>query len=36
MINSISPNDLVADGSGSSNPKTTQKKFSLDEEIPDY
>jgi len=40
MINSISPNDLVASGEGASssaNPKkTTQKKFSTDEDIPDY
>ena len=40
MINSISPNDLVASGegasSGSSSPaKTTQKKFA-DEDMPDY
>ena len=37
MINSISPSDLVASGEGaSSSPKSTQKKFSPNEEIPDY
>ncbi|MEK6827477.1 MAG: transcriptional coactivator p15/PC4 family protein [Nanoarchaeota archaeon] len=39
MINSISPNDLVVSESSSgasSSPKTTQKKFSPDEDIPDY
>jgi len=33
MINSISPNDLQSSGESSG---TTQKKFSPDEEIPDY
>jgi len=37
MINSISPNDLVASGEGaSSSPKSTQKKFQPDDDIPDY
>lgn len=36
MINSISPNDLVATGSGTSSPKSSQKKFSPDDDIPDY
>jgi hypothetical protein len=40
MINSISPDDLVASGEGassaSSSPKTTQKKFAPDDDIPDY
>ncbi len=37
MIDSISPSDLVSSGtSASSSPKTTQKKFSPDEDIPDY
>ena len=37
MIDSISPSDLVSSGtSTSSSPKTTQKKFSPDEDIPDY
>ncbi len=43
MINSISPNDLVSSGAGStassaksSSGKTAQKKFSPDEDIPDY
>jgi hypothetical protein len=39
MINSISPTDLVASGEGASsstNSKTTQKKFSPEEDIPDY
>jgi Transcriptional Coactivator p15 (PC4) len=41
MINSISPNDLVASGEGASSgessvKKTTQKKFAPDDDIPDY
>lgn len=38
MIDSISPNDLISSGapSASSSGKTTQKKFSADEDIPDY
>jgi hypothetical protein len=40
MINSISPNDLVASGTSepSESPakKTTQKKFAPDEDMPDY
>ena len=38
MINSISPNDLKASegSSTSSSPKSTQKKFQADEDIPDY
>ena len=40
MINSIKESDLVASGEGASSPssssKTTQKKFSADEDIPDY
>ncbi|MFA5070936.1 MAG: transcriptional coactivator p15/PC4 family protein [Candidatus Pacearchaeota archaeon] len=36
MINSIKESELVADGSGSSSPKSTQKKFSQDDDIPDY
>jgi hypothetical protein len=35
MINSISPGDLESSGESPS-PKTTQQKFSPDEEIPDY
>jgi hypothetical protein len=37
MINSISPNDLQPSGESSpTSSKTTQKKFSPNEEIPDY
>ena len=36
MINSISPNDLQSSGDSSPSSKTTQKKFSPDEDIPDY
>jgi hypothetical protein len=37
MINSIKESDLVAsEGSSPAPSKTTQKKFSADEDIPDY